>query len=100
MEKKQINVQDKIRVYSSMITEAIQAANKAVKDMNASESNAGSIEALNNAAHAYEQVTGSVYINTEIALWIDTLAYNLPSGIVDYIKGMYDNKDVYKTGNM
>lgn len=43
MEKKQINVQDKIRVYSSMITEAIQAANKAVKDMNASESRAGSM---------------------------------------------------------
>lgn len=100
MEKKQIFMQERARIYTGMVTEAIQAANKAVKDTNARDSRADSIEALNNAASAYNQITRSNYMTAEMALWIDTLAYNLPSCIVDYIKNVYDNKDVYKTGNI
>lgn len=94
------NTQDRIQGFSKMITEAIQAANEMVEKLNASECFAGSIKSLNNAASAYTQITGSKIMDAELALWIDTLAYNLPSCIVDYIKGIYGNKDVYNTGRL
>ena len=100
MEKKQIFMQERARIYTSMVTEAIQAANKAVEDTNARDSRADSIEALNNAASAYNQITRSNYMTAEMALWIDTLAYNLPSCIIDYIKGVYGDNKIYKTGEI
>ena len=100
MEKKQINAQDKIKIYSDMIAEAIQAADDAAEDLRASGCRAGTQERLNNAASAFNQVIRSNYMNAEIALWIDALVYNLPSAIVAYIQNVYGNETAYQTGNI
>lgn len=89
----------KVELYNEFIKEAIDGANNVVNDCVKKQVHLENVHALENALKAYKQRFPKSKADYYDILWLDTLAYNLPTGLIEYIKHIYNGGEASKSAN-
>ena len=87
-----------MKEFDKSVITAINEANKLCSSTYEKSVRLGSVKALLNAHKAFKELFPHSDADINDILWIDTFVYNMPTGIIDYIKYIYGRKELYLTG--